>query len=93
VPKPNTNLGIGIDSLPERIRKSTVLTGNNLGMLGNSAALPVVGEVFYDDRLTQMLREYDGDEPARIHALHAYAKELLDAGEVEKAWQVLLAGE
>jgi hypothetical protein len=40
-----------------------------------------------------MLREYDGNEPARMHALHSYAKELLDAGDVEKAWQVLLAGE
>jgi hypothetical protein len=93
VPKPNTQLGIGIDALPERIRRSTVLTGNNLGLLGNSTSLPVVTEPVYDERLTQILRDYDGDEQRRLRELHHYAKELLDAGDVSKAWSVLLAGE
>jgi flavin reductase (DIM6/NTAB) family NADH-FMN oxidoreductase RutF len=93
VPKPNTQLGIGIDALPDTIRRSVVLTGNNLGLLGNSTALPVVTEPFYDDRLTQILRDYDLDPRAREHELHTYAKELLDAGDVGKAWSVLLAGE
>lgn len=93
VPKPNTQLGIGIDALPEQIRRSPVLTGNNLGMLGNSASLPVVTEPLYDDRLTQILRDYDGDERGRLKELHIYAKELLEAGDVPKAWAVLLAGE
>ncbi|HAV54001.1 MAG TPA: flavin reductase, partial [Aequorivita sp.] len=34
VPKPLTTLGMGVDSLPEEIRRSKVLTGNDLGMLG-----------------------------------------------------------
>jgi flavin reductase (DIM6/NTAB) family NADH-FMN oxidoreductase RutF len=93
VPKPNMQLGIGVDSLPQSIRQSHVLTGNNLGLLGNSTAMPVVGEPFYDDRLKGILREYDNDKSALEHALHIYAKELLDHGNVEKAWSVLLAGE
>lgn len=93
VPKPNTQLGIGIDALPDSIRHSVVLTGNNLGMLGNSTSLPVVAEPIYDDRLTQILRDYDTDEARRLRELHHYAKELLDAGDVSKAWSVLLAGE
>lgn len=93
VAKPNLNLGVGVDALPAHIRRSSILTGNNLGMLGNSTAIPVVSEVVYDDRLAQILREYEGDEHGRIHALHLYGKALLDAGEVEKAWAVLLAGE
>lgn len=93
VPKPNTHLGIGIDRLPDSIRKSTVLTGNNLGLLGNSSSLPIVGEPLYDDRLSMILRENNTDDLARIYALHTYAKELLDAGETDKAWSVLLAGE
>jgi flavin reductase (DIM6/NTAB) family NADH-FMN oxidoreductase RutF len=93
VPKPNTQLGIGIDALPEQIRRSPVLTGNNLGMLGNSTSLPVVSEPLYDERLTQILRDYDGDERNRLFELHSYAKELLETGEVDKAWAVLLAGE
>jgi flavin reductase (DIM6/NTAB) family NADH-FMN oxidoreductase RutF len=93
VQKPNTQLGIGIDALPEAIRRSPVLTGNNLGMLGNSSVLPIVREPLYDDRLSTLLREHDNDGRALQYALHVYAKELLDAGDVEKAWGVLLAGE
>jgi flavin reductase (DIM6/NTAB) family NADH-FMN oxidoreductase RutF len=93
VHKPNTQLGIGVDALPQEIRQSPVLTGNNLGMLGNSTSLPVVGEPLYDDRLSAILREYDNDGRALHFALHTYAKELLDAGDVDKAWAVLLAGE
>jgi len=93
VPKPNQQCGIGIDTLPPNIRNSSELTGNDLGMLANSTSIPVVSEMLYDDRLTQIVRDYNGDEPAKIHALHIYAKELLAEGNVEKAWQVLLAGE
>lgn len=93
VPKPNLQCGIGIDTLPQSIRNSSVLTGNDLGMLGNSTSIPIVSEILYDDRLTQIVRDYNGDESAKIHALHIYAKELLAEGNVEKAWQVLLAGE
>lgn len=93
VNKPNMELGIGVDALPEWIRNSHVLTGNNLGMLGNSTAIPVVDEVLYDDRLSQVIKEYGEDHAARRQALHIYAKELLDHGNIEKAWQVLLSGE
>lgn len=93
VAKPNLQLGVGIDALPAAIRQSKVLTGNNLGILGNSSAIPVVSKVLYDDRLTQILRDYEGDETGRDHALHVYAQELLATNDVERAWQVLLAGE
>jgi flavin reductase (DIM6/NTAB) family NADH-FMN oxidoreductase RutF len=92
VPKPNTQLGIGIDSLPEQIRNSSILTGNDLGILGNSSVIPVVGEMLHDDRLSQIIREYGDDAAARTQALHRYAKDLLAAGDVDKAWQVLLVG-
>lgn len=92
VAKPNTSLGIGIDALPEEIRHSRVLSGNHLGMLGNSTAIPIVTVMFTDDRLVQILRGYEQDEAGKTNALHLYARELLDVGEVEKAWQVLLAG-
>jgi len=92
VQKPNLELGIGIDALPEQIKQSSILSGNNLGILGNSAAIPIVSEMLYDDRLTQILKEFEMDDQAKIKALHAYGKELLEHGETEKAWQVLLAG-
>jgi len=90
VPKPNAQLGIGIDNLPAVIKNSTVLTGNNLGVLGNYTTIPVVGELLQDDRLSHIIKEYGEDEKGRTNALHIYAKELLEAGNIEKAWQVLL---
>lgn len=93
VPKPNLQLGIGVDALPQNIRNSNILTGNELGMLGNSTTIPVVGEMLYDDRLTEIMREYEQDETGRRNALHAYAKDLLQRHELDKAWQVLLSGE
>ena len=91
VAKPNTALGIGVDALPPGIRNSRILTGNNLGMLGNSTSIPVLTELLEDNRFTDILKTYTHDADARKIALHQYGKELLDAGEVEKAWQVLLA--
>lgn len=91
VMKPNTSLGIGVDALPEHIRHSHVLTGNHLGILGNCTTIPLVAEMIYDERVASILRNNTHDAAAKTEALHAYAKELLDAHEVDKAWQVLLA--
>lgn len=38
--KPNTKLGIGFDQLPEEIRHSAILTGNELAQLANVEQLP-----------------------------------------------------
>lgn len=40
IPKPLTTLGIGADDIPPDIRNSTLLTGNDLGMLGNVDIIP-----------------------------------------------------
>jgi len=90
VHKPNAELGVGVDALPAHIRHSKILTGNNLGMLGNCTTIPILAEVFTDDRLTEILKEFSHNEAAKKEALHQYAKELLDTGDVNKAWQVLL---
>ena len=90
VHKPNVELGIGVDALPAAIRNSKILTGNDLGMLGNCTSIPFVSDLFSDDRLSQILREYTHDEDAKKEALHLYAKRLLETKDVNKAWQVLL---
>jgi hypothetical protein len=90
VPKPNVALGIGIDALPQHIRNSKVLSGNNLGILGNFSAIPVVTELLTDFRVAEILRAYTHNIEGKRLALHKYASELLDVGEAEKAWQVLL---
>ncbi len=91
VAKPNTQLGIGIDALPETIRNSAVLTGNNLGQLANVHDYPTVDATFEDERLKNIIQYFSINPDEMDKELHTYAKELLDAGKVNEAWQVLLA--
>ncbi len=91
VEKPNIQLGIGVDVLPESIRASTVLTGNNLGQLANVHEIPFVDPAFFDDKLKNIIQYYSINPDEMEKELHHYAKELLDAGKVKEAWQVLLA--
>ena len=93
VDKPNTQLGIGVDVLPEGIRNSSILTGNHLGLLGNMHEMPVINPAFSDDRLKNII-QYFSISPAEMEKeLHMYAAELLNAGKVHEAWQILLSGE
>ncbi len=91
VPKPNTQLGIGIDLLPAAIRYSKILSGNNLGMLANVFAMPDINPAFDDNRVKQIVQYYSISPEEMEVELHVYAKTLLDAGRVSEAWQVLLS--
>ena len=93
VAKPNTRLGIGIDALPRTIWQSKILSGNNLGQLANVNELPVVDTAFNDDRLRTIIQYYALNPGELDQELHRYAKELLDEGKVNEAWQVLLGDE
>lgn len=91
VEKPNVHLGVGVDALPSSIRNSNILTGNNLGQLGNVQNMPDVDPAFDDPKLRQITQYYSVNPEEMEKELHRYAKELLDAGHVNEAWQVLLA--
>lgn len=91
VEKPNVKLGIGVDALPESIRNSKILTGNNLGQLGNVHEMPFVDPAFDDDKLKNIIQYFSLNPDDMEKELHSYAKELLEAGKVAEAWQVLLA--
>lgn len=79
VPKPLATIGIGFDQIPEVIRKSKVLTGNDLGMLGNVEQLPT--RVPGDDKF-----KFSGADEA-----HKKAHQLLSENMIEAAWQLLLS--
>jgi flavin reductase (DIM6/NTAB) family NADH-FMN oxidoreductase RutF len=92
VEKPLATKGIGVDALPRSVRLSTVLTGNDLGKLGNVELLPLqsdVEEFMQHHRIQTIFRQY-ADPIERREALHQYAKEQLDKGKVHKAWKALL---
>ncbi|RYE12433.1 MAG: flavin reductase family protein [Sphingobacteriales bacterium] len=91
VAKPNTQLGLGIDALPDGIRNSSILTGNELAQLANVTEQPFIDPTFNDDKLKH-ISQYYSLNPADMEAeLHRYASTLLAKGKVEAAWQVLLA--
>jgi flavin reductase (DIM6/NTAB) family NADH-FMN oxidoreductase RutF len=87
VPKPLDKTGIGVDQIPERIRKSKILTGNDLGMLGNIESLPSESMIADFAALPSVQNAIDLSE----EALHLLAKKYLDEGRIEDAWKVLLS--
>ncbi|MEP6467407.1 MAG: flavin reductase family protein, partial [Parafilimonas sp.] len=93
VEKPNRELGIGIDALPQNIRESAILTGNNLAQLANAKEIPFINAAFEDEQLKNIFQYYSIDPDEMEKELHQYAKQLLDENKVHEAWQVLLANE
>lgn len=91
VEKPNTKLGIGVDALPQSIRTSNILTGNNLGQLANVHEMPTIDAAFEDDKLKNIFQYYSLAPDDMEKEVHLYAKELLNEGKVAEAWQVLLS--
>jgi len=96
IPKPVRTKGIGIDSLPKGIRESTVLTGNNLGRLGNLEILPTDAEITAvkkEDELVMLANKVSADSQAHKLQLHWLAQKILEAGETKKAMIVLFYAE
>ncbi|HEY5407090.1 MAG TPA: flavin reductase family protein [Ginsengibacter sp.] len=91
VEKPHTSLGIGIDSLPESVKCSKILTGNHLGQLANLHEFPVIDPSFEDEKLKNIFQYYSLNPEDMEDELHLYAARLLNEGKVNEAWQVLLA--
>ncbi|MHB1177420.1 MAG: flavin reductase family protein [Daejeonella sp.] len=94
VEKPVRTVGIGVDSIPAAIRNSLILTGNNLGQLGNIEILPSDEEIEIfksNPELKQILDATIGDSTNRERELHQLANKLLEEGKVNEAWKVLLS--
>lgn len=94
VPKPNRNLGMGVDQLPESIRLSKVLTGNDLGMLANEEVLPDADSIEVFKRMNKDLQKIhtdNADEASLQKALHQLAHQFLENHKAVDAWKVLLS--
>lgn len=93
VEKPLLNLGIGIDQIPASIRNSDVLTGNDLGKLGNIEKLPSKEEIeayTHSASFKEYMEKYG--KVNNKTPLHSVAKGLLDEQKAADAWKVLLSG-
>ncbi len=75
VAKPNLQLGMGMDALPENIKHSHRLSGNHLGQLANVTTIPALDYEF----------KVDGSIDLELQAIAC-----LEKNQVEDAWQLLL---
>ncbi|WP_339623080.1 flavin reductase family protein [uncultured Winogradskyella sp.] len=89
IPKPLRTMGIGVDTMPEHVRNSMILTGNNLGMLANVEVLPE------EKAVTQFIEDvserYPDIKTASHREKHKLAQNYLSFGDVESAWKLLLS--
>ena len=84
IDKPISTLGMGVDQIPTKIRNSTILTGNNLGMLGNVEQLPS------DETVNNFAKEHPQFIGLETTKKHTFAQDFLSKNDVESAWKVLL---
>ena len=89
IPKPLSSLGIGVDAMPEHVKNSMILTGNDLGMLGNVEALPTQKEI--EDFLVDVSERYPNVRETSHREKHKIAQNYLSFGDVESAWKLLLS--
>ncbi|OEK01905.1 flavin reductase [Roseivirga sp. 4D4] len=95
LPKPNRNLGIGVDQIPAAIRNSSVLTGNNLGRLGNIEKIPENDRIFAfseTPEIQEIKSRFVNDQESLEYHLHELAQGYLNENDLEKAWLTLMQG-
>ncbi len=89
VPKPLSTLGIGVDQIPDKIKKSNVLTGNDYGKLGNVESLPE------EEKIREFLDQHSEDAQlvaeGNTEKIHKKAQFYLEKEDPESAWKILLA--
>ena len=83
VEKPLQRLGLGIDKLPDKIKFSHLLSGNDLGRLGNIEAFPSDSDIESYRNSHPELNTADG--------VITFAKKLLDNNQAEEALMALMA--
>ena len=89
IPKPLKTMGIGVDAMPEHVKNSMILTGNNLGMLANVERLPSQKAV--SEFIAHLSERNPNIKEASHRKKHKLAQNYLSFGDVESAWKLLLS--
>jgi flavin reductase (DIM6/NTAB) family NADH-FMN oxidoreductase RutF len=89
VEKPLTTLGVGVDMIPDFIKKSSYFNGNDLGKLGNIENIPTEEEItiFVKENFEVKAVLSSDDMDTKFQK----AKEYVDNGRAVDAWKLLLA--
>lgn len=91
IEKPLTKPGIGVDGLPEHIRNSKILTGNDLGQLGNVKEFPSEKEI-EDFSEEEEIWEFIMHRPSELE-LHRYTQLVIESRGPEAALKLIMAAE
>ena len=87
--KPIKTRGIGVDALPISIKNSTILTGNELGILGNSERIPTMDEV--KEYISLKIEKSFDIQTSTKENIHKQAQDMLQKGTILDAFKLLLA--
>lgn len=87
--KPIKTRGIGVDALPLSIKNSEILTGNDLGILGNSESIPSMDEV--KEYLSLMVEKSLDIQTVNKKKLEEQAQNMIQEGTILDAFKLLLA--
>lgn len=93
VKKPLAKPGIGVDSLPKTIRFSKILTGNDLGQLGNLDSLPDTQEIETirnHPEVIALIGSFGNDSQFLSNQIHKLAKQWIARGQVRESLALLL---
>ncbi len=85
IPKPTATLGIGVDAISDEIKNSKILTGNDLGALGNVENLPSKEEI------RAFVNKHNIEKTLNLNEKHEKAKHYISYGDVKSAWSILLS--
>ncbi|MEO1805531.1 MAG: flavin reductase family protein, partial [Bacteroidota bacterium] len=69
--------------------ESKILTGNDLAQLASVEEIPQANEAIQTD--PEVMNALAGNVQDQDQRLHLHAQSLIAAGDLEQAWQVLLA--
>lgn len=93
LPKPSEILAFGVDALPEHVRMSDVLTGNDLGRLGSLTVLPTAVEInkFKQSDAYLSLKIKTDTIRSNMNEAHEIAHHLISKNQVKEALMLLLS--
>ena len=93
IPKPLKSKGIGVDMLPVSARDSKVLSGNNLGRLGNLEEIPDSSELDELQKNLELSGQIKGSRIEIAEKLHKLAVKLIEEGEAGEALNYVFLAE
>lgn len=90
IEKPIYSKGIGVDGLPIHARNSTILTGNDLGRLGNMSEKPSLVSIEESKKIKEVIDVLKmPNSEDQYQKLHLIVKKQLDNSNIESALSIL----